>query len=315
MLEGAEQLTDDTSRPERATITDALPSPNTAPRFNAFLSYCRTPDENLARALQDGLHQFARPWNRLRALRVFRDKASLSASETLRGSLEDALADSDFLILLASPGAAQSLWVGREADWWCSHRKRAHFLIALTEGEIVWDSARGDFDWERTTALPPVLRGRFPEEPLHIDLRWAQPQRRSLAARPALPGLRRRPRCAPARPAEGRTDRRRYPAAQALRAVPPRGVRRDWRSGGRRWRRGLCRRAAARQRSAAAQPGAGTPACGGQARLRASHAGDAVSTELAARPGRRIAAAAAQRRCVLRRRHAAAGAADGAHPA
>ena len=177
MPEGTERPFDDLTRaalPERATTTDALPSPITPPRFNAFLSYCRTPDENLARALQDGLHQFARPWNRLRALRVFRDKASLSASDTLRGSLEDALADSDFLILLASPGAAQSLWVGREVDWWCSHRQRAHFLIALTAGEIVWDSARGDFDWQRTTALPPILRGRFPDEPLHIDLRWAQ---------------------------------------------------------------------------------------------------------------------------------------------
>jgi WD40 repeat protein len=177
MPEGTERLNEDLSRTsgkERAVSIDAPPRSAAPPRFSAFLSYSRTPDETLARALQDGLHQFARPWNRVRALRVFRDKASLSASETLRGSLEDALADSDFLILLASPGAAQSVWVGREVDWWCSHRQRAHFLIALTAGEIVWDAARGDFDWQRTTALPPILRGRFPDEPLHIDLRWAQ---------------------------------------------------------------------------------------------------------------------------------------------
>ena len=174
MLEGAERLTDDTSRPERATVTNAHPSPNTAPRFNAFLSYSRTPDESLARALQDGLHQFARPWNRVRALRVFRDKASLSASETLRGSLEDALADSDFLILLASPGAAQSLWVGREADWWCSHRKRAHFLIALTEGEIVWrltlpaavyGAERSRISIYRMSAVEPGVVAAFRGEP------------------------------------------------------------------------------------------------------------------------------------------------------
>jgi len=282
MLEGAERLTDDTSRPERATVTNAHPSPNTAPRFNAFLSYSRTPDESLARALQDGLHQFARPWNRVRALRVFRDKASLSASETLRGSLEDALADSDFLILLASPGAAQSLWVGREADWWCSHRKRAHFLIALTEGEIVWDSARGDFDWERTTALPPVLRGRFPEEPLHIDLRWARHSGdlslRDLRFQDCVADL--------AAPLHGRPKdeligddirqhkrfvRFRRAVFGAIGALVA-GV-------------GVAAYVAEQQRANALQQhglALARQLVAAQARLRASHAGDAVSTELAA---------------------------------
>jgi hypothetical protein len=43
----------------------------------------------------------------------------------------------------------------------------------LTGGTLAWDAAAADWDWERTTALSPRLRGRFDEEPLFVDLRWA----------------------------------------------------------------------------------------------------------------------------------------------
>jgi hypothetical protein len=47
-------------------------------------------------------------------------------------------------------------------------------LILLTEGEIVWDEAKGEFDWTVTTALPTQLSKVFTEEPLYTDLRWAR---------------------------------------------------------------------------------------------------------------------------------------------
>jgi hypothetical protein len=47
-------------------------------------------------------------------------------------------------------------------------------LILLTDGEITWNQTKGDFDWEKTTALPPRLAKAFAEEPLHVDLRWAR---------------------------------------------------------------------------------------------------------------------------------------------
>jgi WD40 repeat protein len=128
----------------------------------------------VALALQNGLHQFARPWNRLRALRVFRDAASLSANPGLWASIQHALQDTAFLLLLASPRAAGSVWVGREVAFWCALGRRPQLLIALTEGEIYWDEATGDFDWSRTNALPPTLRNQFSEEPLYIDLRWTR---------------------------------------------------------------------------------------------------------------------------------------------
>ena len=70
------------------------------------------------RSLQSALHRFARPWNRLRALRVFRDKTSLAASPELWPAIVEALAESGHFLLLASPAAAASRWVQREIDWW-----------------------------------------------------------------------------------------------------------------------------------------------------------------------------------------------------
>lgn len=143
-------------------------------KYNAFLSYSHAADDALAPSLQSALHRFARPWNRLRALRVFRDKTSLAASPELWPAIVEALGESGHFLLLASPAAAASRWVQREIDWWLQHRPPQQLLILLTDGELVWDGEAGDFDWQRTTALPPSLRGHFATEPLWVDLRWAR---------------------------------------------------------------------------------------------------------------------------------------------
>jgi hypothetical protein len=62
------------------------------------MSYNRAVDGKLAPALQRALHGFAKPWYRLRALRVFRDDASLSANPGLWSSIEQALVDSEFFV-------------------------------------------------------------------------------------------------------------------------------------------------------------------------------------------------------------------------
>ena len=40
--------------------------------YNAFISYAHTADVTVAAALQSALHSFAKPWYKLRALRIFR---------------------------------------------------------------------------------------------------------------------------------------------------------------------------------------------------------------------------------------------------
>jgi WD40 repeat protein len=143
------------------------------PEYDAFLSYSHAADDRLAPAVQQGLHQLAKPWYRMRALRVFRDQLSLSANPDLWATITDALQDSRFFILMASPRAAASWGVQREVEYWQAHRERTTFLIVLTDGTIAWDQTTRDFDWARTTALPPQLCGWFSAEPLWVQLGWA----------------------------------------------------------------------------------------------------------------------------------------------
>ncbi len=142
--------------------------------YKAFISYSHAVDGQFAPALQRALHQFAKPWYTRRAVRVFRDETSLSASPELWPSIERVLVGSEYFILLASPKAATSPWVAKEAEYWCEHKSRSNFLIALTDGSIVWDNDKNDFDWRETNALPASLSGAFQEEPRYIDFTWAR---------------------------------------------------------------------------------------------------------------------------------------------
>jgi tetratricopeptide (TPR) repeat protein len=141
-------------------------------QYRAFLSYSHAADDRLGAILQSSLHRFAKPWYRIRAINVFRDKTGLAVSPALWPSIETALHGSEFFILMAAPEAAASQWVNREVEWWRANRSVDTVLIVLTGGELAWGG--DDFDWERTTALPPGLKGAFRHEPLHLDLRWAR---------------------------------------------------------------------------------------------------------------------------------------------
>ena len=156
---------------ERLALVPSAPGTNV---YHAFISYSHAADGRLAPSLQTGLQRFAKPWYRPRALRVFRDEASLSANPHLWASIEQALTDSYHFILLASPEAAASPWVAREADSWRRTKSMDALLIGLTDGELVWDETGRDFDWKQTDALPRALEGAFTEEPRWIDLRWAR---------------------------------------------------------------------------------------------------------------------------------------------
>ena len=145
--------------------------------YDAFISYSHAADGQLTPAVQHGMQSIGRPWNRRRALRVFRDKSSLSATPQLWPTIEEAMLSSRYFVLLASPQAAGSPWVNQEIEWWRSKRSASTVLIGLTDGELVWDHARRCFDPLRTTALPPAAVAWFTHEPLWVDLRWARQER------------------------------------------------------------------------------------------------------------------------------------------
>ena len=140
-------------------------------RYKAFVSYSHAADAQLAAALQSSLQQFAKPWYRLRAMRLFRDVTSLSANPALWPSIERALNASEYFILLASPAAAASPWVHREVEHWLAVRSAQQLLIVLTDGDVHWSAEADDFDWARTDALPRSLERAFGEEPLYLDVR------------------------------------------------------------------------------------------------------------------------------------------------
>ena len=142
-------------------------------KYEAFLSYARVPDLALATALERSLQAFAKPWNRVRAIDVFRDQTNLSSIGGLASGVTRAIDESEFLILLACPESARSYWVRQELTHWLQTKSTEKIVLVLTGGTASWDRHTGDFDWEKTTAFPDCLRGRFAEEPLWLDLTWA----------------------------------------------------------------------------------------------------------------------------------------------
>lgn len=154
--------------------------------FDAFISYSHSADHRLAAQLQKGLARLAKPWYRLRMMRVFRDETDLAASPRGWDTIQAALAVTDNLILLASVTGAASPWVSKELTYWLDHKPAAQLYIVLTDGDIVWDDDASDFDWRRTTALPRSVAGRLVAEPIWVDLRWAEQEHQRSLRNPAF---------------------------------------------------------------------------------------------------------------------------------
>ena len=143
-------------------------------KYKAFVSYSHESDAGLATSLQSSLSRFAKPWYRLRTMRIFQDKSGLSANPSLWNSIEQALGQAEYFLLLASPASANSPWVHKEVEWWLRNRAAEHLIVGLTDGVILWSEQGGDFDWTATTALPSSLKGVFRAEPLYADFRAAK---------------------------------------------------------------------------------------------------------------------------------------------
>lgn len=142
--------------------------------YDAFISYGQDADGALAAALQVGLQRLAKPWTKRRAMEVFRDASGMSANPDLRGTLLGGLADSRFLVLLASPDSAASPWVNDELTTFTARDELAwqRVIIVLTDGEWKW-AGDGNYTPE-STAVPKALVGVFRTEPLYVDMRWAK---------------------------------------------------------------------------------------------------------------------------------------------
>jgi hypothetical protein len=143
-----------------------------APRglaYDGFISYSHAADNLLAPRLQAGLQRFAKPWWKRRALRIFRDEASLSANPHLWSSIIEALDGCGWFILLLSTDAAESEWVDREVEYWVEHKDPERIIPVLTDGDFSWVDGHIISD-----ATPPALAAAFRDEPRWVDLRFAR---------------------------------------------------------------------------------------------------------------------------------------------
>jgi hypothetical protein len=134
--------------------------------YDAFISYSHQHDAVLGPALQSDLERFAKPWYRMRALRIFRDTANLAANPALWASIEEGLGSSQWFILLASADAGKSEWVNREVQWWVTHRSPDRLLVVGTGAGLAWDGPGRD--WAADAPVPRALHGVFTAEPLWV---------------------------------------------------------------------------------------------------------------------------------------------------
>ena len=137
--------------------------------FGAFISYSGQEDRALIAKLQNGIEKLAKRWYRPPVMKVFVDKTSISAGTRLWGRIEAGLSRSRWLILFASPEAAESWWVNREVEWWLAQRPIDNLVIVHTAGRLSWDRETRDFAAD-STALPPCLRGAFADEPVWVSV-------------------------------------------------------------------------------------------------------------------------------------------------
>jgi len=131
-------------------------------------------DERFANNFQLALMGFERPW--LNAMEELAG-AAWRALKSLGAGHRTTVDESEYLLLLASPAAAACERVRKDVKGWIEAERTDKLVLVLTDGEIHWDEVKGDFDWDRTTALPRELSGAFRNEPPQFDLRWAREEK------------------------------------------------------------------------------------------------------------------------------------------
>ena len=112
--------------------------------YNAFISYRHSElDTEVAKGLQKELEHFRLP-NNLRKMfpkekwkidRIFRDQDELPIAEDLSEQIMDAIANSEFLIVICTPRITQSPWCAKEIELFKQMHGQDHILAVLAEGE------------------------------------------------------------------------------------------------------------------------------------------------------------------------------------
>ena len=157
-------------------------------KYDAFISYrhCE-PDNEIASVLQKKLEGFrfpndiAKKAGRNRLNRVFRDETEFSVSDDLSMAIEDALANSEYLIAICSPAYLESPWCRKEIESFLKFHDRKHVLLVLAEGEPM-EVFPPEIIYEDLYKIGPDGRPywtKVPREPLAADCRGENAKERA----------------------------------------------------------------------------------------------------------------------------------------
>ena len=112
--------------------------------YNAFISYKHAPlDTKVASEIQTRLERFRIPKAIQKSSgiqkidRIFRDKEELLITSDLNETIEHALINSDFLIVICSHSTKESVWVQREIEFFLKTHSKNQVLTVVAEGEPV----------------------------------------------------------------------------------------------------------------------------------------------------------------------------------
>lgn len=149
-------------------------------RYKAYISYSHR-NEAWARWIQHSLESYRVPRRLVASIGadrgvipsrikpVFRDRADLSSASDLNSTVRQALAESENLIVLCSPDAADSRWVGEEIREFARLGRQQRIFCVIVDG----DPASPD-----RACFPGALEEAGLQEPLAADARtWADGKR------------------------------------------------------------------------------------------------------------------------------------------
>jgi tetratricopeptide (TPR) repeat protein len=134
-------------------------------RYRAFISYSHR-DERIAARLHRRIETYRAPSGLVAAARrrlapVFRDRDELASAERLSASIEQALDESEALIVVCSPAAVASIWVGKEILYFRRTYPQRPVFAFVVDGDPGVDPRQD----AATAAFPSSLILADPESP------------------------------------------------------------------------------------------------------------------------------------------------------
>lgn len=163
---------------------------NNKHHYNAFISYRHAElDSAVAITLHRKLERFRLPANlhkdfpkdKWKINRVFRDQDELPLADNLSDPIEEAIRNSDFLIVICTPRLPESMWCAREIELFKQLHGQDHILAILAEGEPEqsFPEAICYRDVETIDENGNKAVTRQPIEPLAADVRTQDARKRN----------------------------------------------------------------------------------------------------------------------------------------